>query len=131
MLVADVPLLFIAGGTGIAPMRSMILEALHGGQQGDPRAGLLGAHARTSSPTWTSCAGSPTDGQLALTLTLTGEAEDWAHARGRDRRRAPLGSRDAAHAGLHLRPAGDGRPTCPPALVALGLPRERMRTEDW
>ena len=83
------PLLFIAGGTGIAPLRSMILERIHARHAATARAGLLGAHARTSSPTWTSCAGSPTTGSLALTLTLTGDAEDWA-PRARPRRRAHL-----------------------------------------
>jgi len=78
------PLLFIAGGTGIAPLRSMIrdlLEAHHAA----PLA--LVYSARTPGefaylPELRRLAG---EGRLALTLTLTGDAEDWEHARGRVR----------------------------------------------
>jgi ferredoxin-NADP reductase len=65
-----------------------------------------------------------------LTLTLTGEVEEWAHARGRTR---------AEHLSELVSPLAMafvcGPPAMvadlPPALVALGLPRDRIRTDGW
>ncbi len=126
---AGVPLLFIAGGTGIAPLRAMIREALHAGQQGHLS---LVYSART--PAEFAYAGElrglADEGALALTLTLTGQAEDWTHARGRT---------GAAHLSDLVTPQTLAFVCGPPAMVAdlpaalvsLGLPRERVRTEDW
>ena len=70
------------------------------------------------------------DGRLRLTLTLTGEAEDWAHHRGRT---AP------AHFRALVQPSTVALVCGPPAMVAelpgvfasLGIPRERVITENW
>ena len=70
------------------------------------------------------------DGHLALTLTLTGDAADWTHSRGRA---------GAAHLSDLVTPHTLAFVCGPPAMVAelpaalvsLGLPRERVRTEDW
>ena len=45
-LSGGAPLLFVAGGTGIAPLRSMIREALEARRHRIARAGLLRAHPR-------------------------------------------------------------------------------------
>jgi ferredoxin-NADP reductase len=125
----DVPLVFIAGGTGIAPMRSMILEALHLGHRGT-RSLVYSARTPGEFAYLEELRGLAEKRQLALTLTLTGEVEEWAHARGRAR---------AEHLSELVSPGAMafvcGPPAMvadlPPALVALGLPRDRIRTDDW
>lgn len=124
-----VPLLFIAGGTGIAPMRSMLLEAMHAGHQGSrtivysarsPREFAFAEELRMLAD----------QGQVALTLTLTGEVEEWAHARGRT---------GAQHLADLIVPGTTAFVCGPPAMVAdlpaalvsLGVPRERIRTDGW
>jgi hypothetical protein len=68
------------------------------------------------------------EGRLELTLTLTGDADDWSHARGRT---------GAAHLGELLEPATIAFVCGPPAMVldvptalsSLGLPRHQIVTE--
>lgn len=125
----DVPLLFVAGGTGIAPLRSMLREALndrHGGRI------ALVYSARTPGEfayldEWRTLAEAR---RMALTLTLTGGATDWAHARGRT-------------GAEHLRELATPQTlafVCGPramvidvsqALGALGVSPSAIRTEDW
>jgi ferredoxin-NADP reductase len=128
-LSPGVPLLFIAGGTGIAPLRSMIHEALHAGQQGN--LALVYSARRPDEFAYVhELRGLADEGRLALTLTLTGHAEDWTHSRGRT---------GAEHLSELVRPRTLAFVCGPPAMVAdlpaalvsLGLPRERIRTEDW
>jgi ferredoxin-NADP reductase len=107
----------------------MIREALHAGH---PANLSLVYSART--PAEFAYAGElrglADEGALALTLTLTGQAEDWTHARGRT---------GAAHLSDLVTPQTLAFVCGPPAMVAdlpaalvsLGLPRERVRTEDW
>ena len=123
------PLLFIAGGTGIAPLRSMIRECLR--------------HSPGSRPALVYSARTPEefaygdefraladDRRLDLTLTLTGDAREWRHARGRA----------GDH---HLASLATARTVCficgppsmvvdvPEALVRLGVPRTQILTENW
>jgi len=123
------PLLFIAGGTGIAPIRSMIREAIDAGRVGSlslvyssrtPHEFAYLAELRDLAE----------DGLLHLTLTLTGQADDWAHARGRT---APV------HFAELLQPATVAF-VCgpramveevPSALASLGVARQRVMTENW
>jgi glycine betaine catabolism B len=122
--------LFIAGGTGIAPLRAMLHHALnvpHG------EIGLLFS-ARTPAEfayeqEFRSLAAA---NRIELELRVTREvAQDWSGVRGR------LGREDLA-------PLVHGRATLcfvcgPPALVEeipqilvdLGVPRERIKTEEW
>lgn len=126
---AAAPLLFIAGGTGVAPMRSMILEALHLGHQGT-RALVYSARSPLEFAYVDELRRLADDGRLSLTLTLTGEVEEWAHARGRT---------GAAHLSALVTPGTTAFVCGPPAMVAdlpaalvsLGLPRDRVRTDDW
>jgi ferredoxin-NADP reductase len=122
-------LLFIAGGTGIAPVRSMILEALD-----TRRPAKLSLVYSSRTPDEFAYASElralADEGRLSLTLTLTGDAGDWTHARGRA---------GAAHIADHLRPSTTAFICGPPAMVAeiptallsLGLPRGRIVTENW
>jgi len=123
------PLLFIAGGTGVAPLRSMIVEALETNRPGTlsliyssrtPGEFAYLAELRTLAD----------QGRLSLTLTLTGADDDWAHARGRT---------GAAHLAELLQPSTAAFVCGPPAMVAdvpaalssLGVARDRIVTENW
>ena len=130
----DVPsaheFLFVAGGTGIAPVRSMVVHALtataapvirvlYSARQPDEFAYLseLRALAR--------------DKRITLELTLTGEGGTWRYGRGR------VGA-------AHLERLGAGPSAlaflCGPAamvadlssaLESLGVPPRNIRTEQW
>jgi ferredoxin-NADP reductase len=126
---AEWPLLFIAGGTGIAPMRSMIREAIHL-DPGHRPALIYSARTPDEFAYLDELRDLANDGRIALTLTLTGDAKDWLHARGR--------------AGIeHLEGVATPETLCfvcgPPAMVAelpqallsIGVPRDRIRTENW
>jgi NAD(P)H-flavin reductase len=122
--------LFIAGGTGIAPLRAMLHHALNVPHD---EIGLLFS-ARTPAEfayeeEFRSLAEA---GRIELELRVTREVgDDWDGVRGR------LGRDDLA-------PLVHGRATLcfvcgPPALVQeipqilvdLGVPRERIKTEEW
>ncbi len=125
----DTPVLFIAGGTGIAPLRSMIRESIESGHH---HALALVYSSRT--PDEFAYLGElknlAADGQLKLTLTLTGDAQDWTHSRGRT---------GAAHLAELLAPGTTAFICGPPAMVSelpaalhtLGVPRDRVITESW
>jgi ferredoxin-NADP reductase len=123
------PILFIAGGTGIAPMRSMIREAI----ESRPNEKLALVYSSRIPEEFAyldelkELAGS---GRLALTLTLTGHAQDWTHARGRT---------GVAHLAELVEPGTTAFICGPPAMVtelpsaleSLGVTRDRIVTESW
>jgi ferredoxin-NADP reductase len=128
-LSPGVPLLFIAGGTGIAPLRAMIREALHARHQADLSL-VYSARTPAEFAYVDELRRLADEGGLALTLTLTGQAQDWTYARGRT---------GAAHLSDLVKPRTLAFVCGPPAMVAdlpaalvsLGLPRDRVRIEDW
>jgi ferredoxin-NADP reductase len=123
------PLLFIAGGTGIAPLRSMIRECLHAGRR-DPIALVYSARTPDEFAYLEELQALDAAGKIALTLTLTGDAQEWRHARGRagDRHLAEL----ATPSTLCFICGPPSMVTdVPQALIRLGVPREQIRTEDW
>jgi NAD(P)H-flavin reductase len=125
------PVLFVAGGTGIAPLRSMLHDLLG---RADPPPIALVYSARTAEemafvPELRRLAA---EGALDLTLTLTGRPPaDWSGSRGRVSRAALA---------RHVTP---GRTVCavcgPPAFVdhvvrtldELGVARDRIATERY
>lgn len=122
--------LFVAGGTGIAPLRSMIRHALEAGVTGSLRL-LYSARTRAEFAYLPELRGLERTGRLQVVLTLTGGALRWAHARGR------------ADASL-LSPLVEGPETLcfvcgPPAMLIavsetlerLGVAPGRIRTETW
>lgn len=123
------PLLFIGGGTGIAPLRSMLHECLHAGRR-DPIALVYSARTPEEFAYLDELRNLDAAGKIDLTLTLTGDAKEWRHARGR------AGDQ-------HLADLATPRTLCficgppsmvtdvPQALMRLGVPREQIRTEDW
>lgn len=125
----DTPLLFIAGGTGIAPMRSLIHDAMEAGRRGS--LSLVYSSRTPDEFAYLSELRDLADGhRLHLTLTLTGHGHDWAHARGRT---------GAGHFADLLQPSTVAFICGPRAMVAelpaalasLGVARDRIVTEDW
>jgi ferredoxin-NADP reductase len=123
------PLLMIGGGTGIAPLRSMICQALHDGHSN--RLTLVYS-SRTPSEfaymeEFTTLAG---ESRLSLVLTLTGAADDWAHSRGRA---------GAEHLAEVVKPETLAFVCGPPgmvedvrvALASLGVRPENVRSESY
>ena len=125
----DVPLLFIAGGTGIAPLRSIIHQTIHEGHAG-PVSLVYSARTPNEFAYLADFQRLARGNRLALTLTLTGEANDWLHARGRT---------GITHLSEHVQTGLVAFVCGPPAMVreipvaleSLGVPRERIRTEHW
>ena len=123
------PLLFIAGGTGIAPLRSMIRDALDVDISTDI-ALLYSARVPGEFAYLDELRELQRERRLSLSLTLTGQGEDWEHARGRA---------GAAHLADLLRPDTMCFICGPPAMVrevpealgSLGVARARIKTEDW
>lgn len=123
------PILLIAGGTGIAPMRSMIRESI----AADHHHALSLVYSSRTPQEFAylqelkELAG---EGRLNLTLTLTGDAQDWTHARGRT---------GIAHLAELIVPDTTAFICGPPSMVAdvptalesLGVPRARVITESW
>jgi NAD(P)H-flavin reductase len=123
-------LLFIAGGSGIAPLRAMLRHAL---ESPVPQIGLFYS-ARTSGEFAyeAELQRLAREGRIELRQTVTREAaDDWTGTRGR------IGPAD-------LEPLVHGAETLcfvcgPPALVEtvpamlerLGVPRSRVRIEEW
>jgi len=127
---ADSACVFVAGGTGIAPLRAMLRRALLSPHR---RIGLLYS-ARTSGEfafedEWRALARS---GRIEYRQTVTREtAEGWTGHRGR------IGVRDLEPLVGH--PGGMWFVCGPPALVDqvpkllddLGVTRDRVRIEEW
>ena len=123
------PLLFIAGGTGIAPLRSMIRDAID-----TERPGALSLVYSSRTPAEFAyrdeMAQLASDGRLKFSLTLTGSAEDWTHARGRT---------GVSHLTELVVPGTAAFICGPPAMVSelpailqtLGVPADRIVTESW
>ncbi len=127
----DTPLLLVAGGTGIAPLRSMLVQALLTDQA--PRAHVIySARAADELAYRDELETLAADGRIALTLTVTREASpEWSGRRGRIDR-ALLASALGMDAAWCL--------VCgPPALVddvraalaSLGVPADRVGTERY
>jgi ferredoxin-NADP reductase len=123
------PMLFVAGGTGIAPLRSMIRQAVDEGHRG-PLSLVYSSRTPDEFAYLADLQELSEAGRLALTLTLTGASDDWLHARGR----AGIG-----HLSRHVEPGLVAFVCGPPAMVleipaalaSLGVTRDRTRTENW
>ena len=123
------PLLFIAGGTGIAPLRSMIHESLQAGRR-EAIALVYSARTPEEFAYLDELRNLDSAGKIALTLTLTGDAAEWRHARGRagDRHLADLATPQTL---CFICGPPSMVTDVPQALIRLGVPREQIRTEDW
>jgi NAD(P)H-flavin reductase len=121
--------LFIAGGTGIAPLRSMLRHAIDASVPGRKTL-LYSARTPDEFAYLPELRALEREGAIDLTLTLTGIADRWRHSRGR--------------AGTELlAPLVDADTLCflcgPPSMIrevpeilrALGVPQKRIRTEEY
>lgn len=128
---AEREFLFIAGGTGIAPLRSMIHHAIDVNQPGRYRL-LYSARTPTDFAYLPELRRLVRAGRLDLTLTVTrGAAESWRHGRGRI---------SAARLAALITSPETLCFVCGPAAMVddvprqlgeLGISRERIRIEEW
>jgi NAD(P)H-flavin reductase len=121
--------LFIAGGTGIAPLRSMLRHAIDAKVPGRKTL-LYSARNPVEFAYLPELRALARNGAVDLKLTLTGIADRWRHSRGR--------------AGTELlAPLVDTDTLCflcgPPSMItevpeilrALGVPAKQIRTEEY
>jgi len=127
--------LFIVGGTGIAPIRAMIRQALLRGQEGRMR---LLYSAKTADdfaylPELGEMARLPRrDGGLELHLHVTREAPDtWHGARGRITRSELAALVDGPATLCFVCGPETMVADVPRMLTELGIARERVRVEEW
>ena len=107
----------------------MIHEALDGGHEGN-MALVYSARSPDEFAYLNELRHLADQGRLALTLTLTGNAEEWRHSRGRA---------GPSHLSDLVRPNTLAYICGPPAMVkdvpaalnSIGLSSSRIRTEDW
>jgi glycine betaine catabolism B len=128
----ETELLFIAGGTGIAPLRAMIHHAL---RVRHTRRVTVVYSARTPRDFAyaTELRRLQRDGVLSLAMTATREAgTTWRSGRGRIdlERLKPLVPHAAATLCFICGPLALVE-TVPPLLGQLGIPRARIRMEEW
>ena len=129
LVAPGTPVLFIAGGTGIAPVRSMVREAVESGHDG-PLALLYSSRTPEEFAYLSELKELASAGHLTLALTLTGNAQDWAHARGRA---------GIAHLAELVRRDTTAFICGPPSMVgelrsalsSLGVGPGRIVTENW
>jgi ferredoxin-NADP reductase len=123
-------LLFVAGGTGIAPVRSMIVHALAARRASVIRL-LYSARRPVEFAYLAELRRLAHEGRIELELTLTGSEQRWRYGRGRAgaEHLERLGAGPSAQAFL-----------CGPAamvsdlssaLESLGVPRRSIRSEQW
>jgi ferredoxin-NADP reductase len=127
----DERFLFIAGGTGIAPIRAMIRQALITGLKGQMKL-LYSARTADDFAYLPELGEMSVQNGLELRLQVTREAPAaWAAARGRISRAqlAPL-IEDPATLCFVCGPASM-MADVPPMLLELGIAAERIRVEEW
>ena len=123
-------LLFIAGGTGIAPLRSMIRHAL-ASRPGSRLRLLYSARTPQEFAYVAELRALARTGALDLSLTLTGEGSRWAHGRGRIGRTALAPLVDDGGTLAFICGPRAMLPEVSQTLLDLGLPEDRIRTEVW
>ena len=123
------PLLVIAGGTGIAPVRSMLMQAIHIDKYHRPTL-LFSAKSPDEFAFVNEFHALQDAGKLTLILTLTGSAVEWRHARGRATR-----DQIAALLAPNMLYFVCGPPAMvsdvPAILSGLGVRDDQIRTERW
>ena len=122
--------LFVAGGTGIAPLRSMVRHLIASGET-RPISVLYSARQPDEFAYGLELTRLARRGKLKLLMTVTGEVSDWSGERGRigqSQLAAMLPSRDAL-AFICGPPAMVE--DVPPLLLKLGASAARIRIEEW
>jgi len=123
--------LFIAGGTGIAPLRSMIKHAVLSGRPGH-LALLYSARAPRDFAYLPELRRMARAGQLELTTTATREMPTrWRGARGRIAAAQLTGLVKSPETLCFVCGPAAMVSDVPPMLETLGVDRARIRLEDW
>ncbi len=122
--------LFVAGGTGIAPLRSMVRHLIASGET-RPISVLYSARQPDEFAYGPELTRLARRGKLKLLMTVTGEVSDWSGERGR------IGPAQLAM----MLPSREalaficGPPSLvedvPPLLLKLGASAARIRIEEW
>jgi ferredoxin-NADP reductase len=122
--------LFVAGGTGIAPLRSMIRHLIASGET-RPIAVLYSARRPDEFAYGLELKRLARRGKLSLLLTVTGEAGVWSGERGRigiAQLAAALPSPDAL---MFICGPPSLVEDVPPLLLKLGASAAHIRIEEW
>jgi aromatic O-demethylase, reductase subunit len=123
--------LFIAGGTGIAPLRSMIKHAILSDRSGE-RSLLYSARTPRDFAYLPELRGMVRRGELHLTTTATREMPaGWRGARGRIAPAQLVGLVQSPETLCFVCGPASMVSDVPPMLEALGVPRRRILLEDW
>jgi NAD(P)H-flavin reductase len=123
--------LFVAGGTGIAPLRSMIWQAVLTRQAGRLRL-LYSARTPGDFAYLTDLRRLARDGRLDLALTTTREVPSrWRGSRGRIRRETLAPLIDTQEMLCFVCGPIAMVDEVPRMLVELGIDRELIRIEEW
>jgi NAD(P)H-flavin reductase len=128
---APIPLLFIAGGTGIAPLRSMLWSALEGHETRDVTL-LYSARTPDDFAFLPEFRRLHAEGRVRLRLTATrGAGQSWTGGRGRIDRDL-LGELVERSSTLCLVCGPDSLVADVPAMLRdLGVPADRIRREEY
>ena len=122
--------LFVAGGTGIAPLRSMICHAYQAGQRGRLHL-LYSARTPRDFAYLAELRRYAREGRLELALTATREADGWRGEQGRitPARLAPL--IETPETLCFVCGPAAMVDEVPRMLLDLGIERRRIRIEEW
>jgi NAD(P)H-flavin reductase len=124
-------LLFIAGGTGIAPLRSMMRQLVLTGAHVPMRL-LYSARTPGDFAYARELRALAREGRLDLHLTATRESTArWRGGRGRITREQLLPVVDGTDTLCFVCGPAAMVDDVPPILVSLGIPRTRIRLEEW
>ena len=123
--------LFVAGGTGIAPLRSMIRQAVLSGQQGKLRL-LYSARTSADFAYLSELRKLGREQKLDLAITATREAPSgWRGSRGRITRERLASLVDTPETLCFVCGPASMVDDVPPMLRELGVVDERIRIEEW
>lgn len=122
--------LFVGGGTGIAPLRSMVRHLIAAGHRA-PISVIYSARSRRELALRDELEQLAEAGRIRLLLTVTGDEEDWTGARGRvgPSQLATMLPDPAAHCYLCGPPALVEE--IPAMLRKLGVGSAQIRFEEW
>lgn len=128
---SETDFLFVAGGTGIAPVRSMIQQAVLSDQKGKLRL-LYSARTPADFAYLTEMRRLASAGRLDLAVTATREVpRRWGGARGRITRDRLAPLIDTPETLCFVCGPASMVDDVPPMLRELGVEDERIRIEEW
>jgi NAD(P)H-flavin reductase len=129
---AERSFVFVAGGTGIAPLRAMLRHAVHGELPVDHLGLLYSARTPEDFAFADEFEALARSGRLEFRQTITRETErDWSGARGRIDRATLASLVHRAETLCFICGPAAMVDEMPLLLEEVGVPRSRIRIEDW